>query len=173
MASKTKHRRERRSDPRHLAHITLSEIVGLLEAVDEGGGEMTAARVAQEVDEDLKGLSRIIDSTEFLGFLVVDEGTLRLTDLSHTILDANVRQRKTIFRHIVEELPLVQQLVERLRSTGTPLSRNVVVREIAAGSGSYQSEQLFDALVYWGRYVELFQYDGNTEQLSLRPPAKA
>jgi len=173
MASKPKDRRQRRTDPHRLARVTLSEILGLLEAIDEAGGESTAAAVGQDVEEDVSRLGPILDATEFLGLLTVDEGTLRITDLSRRILHAGVRERKAIFRSIVQDLPLFRLLLEKLRSVGRPLSRDEVVQAIGAAAGSHRAEDLVDALVFWGRYVELLRYDGNSEQLSLRTPAKA
>src|SRR5437867_3866106 len=45
-----------------------------------------------------------------------------------------------------------------------------IVAAFALHFGTYQSEDLFRALVYWGRYSELVAYDSRSEQLSLRVP---
>ena len=57
------------------------------------------------------------------------------------------------------------------RKAGRPLSREEILGAIAAQVGSHQAEDFFNALVYWGRYVELVHYDSESEELTLRVPS--
>jgi hypothetical protein len=58
------------------------------------------------------------------------------------------------------------------RQAGRPLTRQEIVDTLSSRVGSHQAEDLFKALVYWGRYVELVRYDSQTEELTLRVPSK-
>jgi len=58
------------------------------------------------------------------------------------------------------------------RKAGRPLSREEIIEALSARVGSHQAEDLFKALVYWGRYVELVRYDSQSEMLTLRTPSK-
>ena len=56
------------------------------------------------------------------------------------------------------------------RTAGRPLSRDEVLGTIAAQVGSHNAGDFFRALVYWGRYTELVNYDSESEELTLRAP---
>ncbi len=157
-------------DVHPFAKVSFSQIVGLAEAVDEMGGEADVAVIAEEVDMDVDRLGPIVSAAEFLGMMWVDGGTLRVTDLSRKVLGASVRGRKAIFREIVKEVPVFRQVVEMARAKGRPLTRQEVLEAIAARVGTHAAEDVFLALVYWGRYCELVSYDSRSELLSLRNP---
>lgn len=157
-------------DVHPIAKVSLSQIVGLAEAVDEVGGEADVAVIADEVEMDVDRLGPIVSAAEFLGMMAVDGGNLRLTDLSRKALAASVRGRKAIFRDIVKEVPVFRQVLEMARAKGRPLTRLEVLDAIANRVGSHASEDVFRALVYWGRYCELVSYDSGSELLTLRKP---
>ena len=157
-------------DVHPIAKVSLSQIVGLAEAVDEMGGEADVAVIADEVEMDVDRLGPIVSAAEFLGMMAVEGGNLRLTDLSRKALGASVRGRKAIFRDIVKDVPVFRQVLEMARAKGRPLTRLEVLGAIANRVGSHASEDVFRALVYWGRYCELVSYDSGSELLTLRKP---
>lgn len=162
----------RLADMHPIAKVSLGQIIGLVEAVDEIGGEADAATIGQEFDMDLDRLGPVVDAAEFLGLLSVTEGDLRITELSRKVLAANQKQRKAIIRDIIEEVPVFRQVTGMVRAAGRPLSREEVLDALSAQVGSHQSEDFFKALVYWGRYVELVNYDSESEEFSLRTPSR-
>lgn len=155
-----------------IAKVSVGQILGLVEAVDEVGGVADVATISQEVDMDLDRLGPILNAAEFLGLVHVEDGDLRITDLSRRLLSATVRERKVILRDILDDVPLFRHITDMARRAGRALSRQVVLEALAARVGSHQAEDLFKALVYWGRYVELLRYDSQSEQLTLRLPSK-
>ena len=165
-------RANRLSDMHSIAKVSVGQILGLVEAVDEVGGMADVARISQEVEMDVDRLGPILGAAEFLGLVTVDEGDIRITDLSRRLLSSNVRERKAIVRDIIDDLPVFRRITEMARTAGRPLDRGEVLDAIAANVGTHQAEDVFKALVYWGRYVELVQYDSDAEQLSLRTPSK-
>ncbi len=161
----------RLADMHPIAKVSLSQILGLVEAVDEMGGSADAATIGQEFDMDLDRLGPVVDAAEFLGLLSVGDGDLKTTDLSQKVLAANQKQRKAIIRDIIEDVPVFRQITSMVRQAGRPLGRQEVLEALAAQVGTHQSEDFFKALVYWGRYVELVTYDSESEELSLRVPS--
>ena len=156
------------ADMHPIAKVSVGQILGLVEAIDEVGGSADAATIAQEVEMDIDRLGPIIDAAEFLNFVRVEDGDLTITDLSRKVLHANVRERKKLIREIIDDVPIFRQVTEMARRAGRPLSREEVLGTIAAQVGSHNADDLFDALVYWGRYTELVTYDSESEQLTLR-----
>jgi hypothetical protein len=62
--------------------------------------------------------------------------------------------------------------MDMARAAGRPLSREEILEALSARVGSHQAQDLFKALVYWGRYVELLRYESQSELLSVRTPSK-
>ncbi len=155
-----------------IARVSVGQILGLVEAIDEVGGSADAATISQEVEMDIDRLGPIIDAAEFLAFVKVDEGDLTITDLSRKVLHANVRERKKIIRDIIDDVPIFKQVMEMARAAGRPLSREEILGAITARVGTHNADDLFNALVYWGRYTELVSYDSESEELTIRVPTE-
>ncbi len=155
-----------------MAKVSVGQILGLVEAVDEVGGVADAATLSREVEMDVDRLGPILNAAEFLGLVTVEDGDIRITDLSRQLLTANVRERKKIVREIIDDLPAFRFVTEMARSAGAPLGRQEIVEALAGRVGTHQAEDVFNALVYWGRYAELVRYDSEAEQLTLRTPSK-
>jgi NitT/TauT family transport system ATP-binding protein len=160
------------ADFRSMAKVSVGQVLGLVEAIDEVGGVADVATISQEVDMDLDRLGPVLGAAEFLGLLAVEEGDVRMTDLSRKLLHASVRERKAILRRVIDEVPVFRMVLDAARQARRPLERQEVLDAITARTGSHQAEDLFKALVYWGRYVELLQYDSRSEQVRLRPLSK-
>jgi len=160
------------ADFRSIGKVSVGQILGLIEAVDEVGGVADVATISKEVEMDVDRLGPIIDAAEFLGLVQVHEGDIRITDLSRKLLHASVHERKKIVREIIDDVPLFRLVTDMARQAGRPLSRQEIVEALAARVGSHQAEDLFKALMYWGRYVELLRYDSGSEQVTLRTPSK-
>lgn len=143
----------------------MGQILGLVEAIDEVGGTADVATISQEVEMDIDRLGPIIDAAELLNFVKVEEGDLTITDLSRKVLHANVQERKTLIRDIIDDVPIFRMVMEMAKAASRPLSRDEVLGSIAAQVGTHNASDLFDALVYWGRYTELVLYDSESEEL--------
>ncbi len=163
---------KRVKDFHSISKASVGQVLGLVEAVDETGGTADVATISREVEMDIDRLGPILAAAEFLGLLEVEDGDVRMTDLSRKLLSASVRERKSIVRGIIDDLPVFRRVTEMARVAGRPLDRREVVDALAANVGSHQAEEVFKALVYWGRYVELVRYDSESELLSLRTPSK-
>ena len=151
-----------------MAKVSVGQILGLVEAVDEVGGVADAATISREVEMDVDRLGPILTAAEFLGLVTIEDGDIRITELSRKLLTANVRERKRIVREIIDDMPTFRLVMEMARSSGAPLGRQQVVQALADRVGSHQAEDVFNALVYWGRYAELVRYDSESEQLTVR-----
>jgi len=156
------------TDFHSMAKVSVGQILGLVEAVDEVGGVADAAKISREVEMDVDRLGPILTAAEFLGLVTIEDGDIRITELSRKLLTANVRERKRIVREIIDDMPTFRLVMEMARSSGAPLGRQQVVQALADRVGSHQAEDVFNALVYWGRYAELVRYDSESEQLTVR-----
>ena len=160
----------RRMDLQSITKVSFSQIVALARAVEEHGGQADVARIADDVEMDLEGIGPVVAAAEFLGVLTVDEGNLRLTDFGRKVIKASVRERKAMLRQFMKDLPVFRYVIQLIETSGRPASRREVIDALSVHFGSYEAEDLFRALVYWGRASELIAYDSRTELLTLRTP---
>src|SRR2546429_4987797 len=123
-----------------MSKVSVGQILGLVEAVDEVGGVADAATIAREVDMDIDRLGPILGAAEFLGLVTVEDGDIRITDLSRKILLANVRERKKIIREIIDDLPAFRLAMRMSRNAGTPLERQKDLQDLADRDGRHQAE---------------------------------
>jgi len=149
----------------------LTQILGLLTAIDGAGGETDVARIAVDVRMNIVTIGPVVDAAEFLGLVKVHEGDIVLTELGSKLLRSGLRQRKEIIRSVIDQMPLFRQVTDLIRAAGRPLSRQEVTETLSEHVGTHHSDATFQALVYWGRYVERVTYDGAAELLGLRGPA--
>jgi len=154
-----------------ISRVSLGQIVGLLKAVEEAGGDADVAEIGRSVEMDLDALGPIVNAAEFLGLARAEEGNLTIEELGRKVLNAGLRQRKAIVREIIKELPSFQRLTERIQATGRPATREEVLAAIEERFGSHNAPSIFNALIYWGRYVELLSYDSRSERIELRQPS--
>lgn len=158
------------ADMHPIARVSAGQILGLVEAIDEVGGSADVATISQEVEMDIDRLGPIIDAAELLGFVKVEEGDLTITDVSRKVLHANMPERKKFIREIIDDVPIFKEVMAMARQAGRPLSRAEILGRITAQVGTHNADDLFNALVYWGRYTELVVYDSESEELTLRAP---
>src|SRR3989442_11383535 len=106
-----------------MAKVSVGQILGLVEAVDEVGGVADAATISREVEMDVDRLGPILVAAEFLGLATVEDGDIRITELSRKLLTPGVRERRPIVRDTIDDLPAVRLVMEMARSSTTPPAR--------------------------------------------------
>src|SRR2546428_7472512 len=143
-----------RSGMQPISRVSLGQIVGLLKAIEEAGGDADVAEIGRSVEMDLDGLGHIVDAAVFLGLARAEEGNLTIEDLGRKVLTASLRQRKAIVRDIIKDLSTFRRLTELLHAAGRSLKREEVLAAIAEHWGTHDAPSIFNSLIYWGRYVE-------------------
>ena len=157
-------------DLHSITKVAFSQVVALARAVDEHGGQADVARIADDVEMDLDGIGPVVAAAEFLGVVTVEDGDLRLTEFGRKLIKASVKERKAMLREFMKDLPVFRYVIQLIESSGRPASRREVLEALAVHFGTHSSEDLFRALVYWGRASELIAYDSRSELLTLRKP---
>src|SRR5450759_1163315 len=94
--------------------VTISEIIGLLEAVNDSGGVEDAARLAGDFDLELDEILPSIDGAELLGFVTVKNGNIELTADAKRFLEMGIHERKKIIRDKVQGVELIKELRNKL-----------------------------------------------------------
>ncbi len=144
---------------------SVSEVTGLLVLLDAHKGSDDIARLADDLDLEIDEILPSIDFAEALDMVTVSDGRATLTDTGRAFLKGSIRGRKSIVREQLKRTTLFRTLVRALE--GAPegvLHEDDLTRLIEFTTTP--SEEKIQNIVNWGRYAELFRYDGDTRVIA-------
>jgi NitT/TauT family transport system ATP-binding protein len=124
-----------------------------------------AGSLQYEVDE----LLPLGETLQLLGFAVLEEGDIHLTDAGRQFVDADTDERKQLFAAALRaHVPLVNMIRQVLDERWNHRASAVRFRDELEDhmSPDYAADTL-RTVIGWGRYAELFSYDEEAEQFSL------
>jgi NitT/TauT family transport system ATP-binding protein len=124
-----------------------------------------AAVLQFEVDDILP----LGETLQLLGFAVLEEGDILLTDLGRSFVNVDTDERKRIFGAALRQhVPLANMIRQVLDERWNHRASAVRFRDELEDhmSASYAADTL-RTVIAWGRYAELFSYDEEAEQFSL------
>jgi len=158
-----------------LPHARPGGIAGLLELLNDRGGEDDLYHVAEELLMEVDDLLPIVDAATLLGFLISYHGDLKLTAAGKAFADADIATRKTLFREaVLSHVNLLQQVRRTLDSKADGAMPLEFFRDILDEHfPEHEVQAQIDTALNWGRYAELFTYDPERDQLLLHSAAGA
>jgi NitT/TauT family transport system ATP-binding protein len=156
---------------RGLPHITISDLAGLLEYLDEMPSDRADIyQLAKELKVDSDPLLRLTEAAEFLGFATIAHGDITLTALGETFAEAGILARKEIFATRIRRLPILKWLLTLLRKAERQqLKWEVVQTALELEFPPEEASRQLDTAVDWGRYAEVLAYEDGTEVIFLEP----
>ena len=104
-----------------------------------------------------------------LGLADVDDADLEITDEGRIFVAADILESKQIFAlEARERAPLVRAIYKALETTKDGnLGEGFFLDLLRRGFSEDEARQQLKIAVDWGRYGELFDFDGNTGQFTL------
>jgi NitT/TauT family transport system ATP-binding protein len=152
-----------------LPHSRPGGVGGLLELLNDRGGEEDVYHIAEDLLLEVDDLLPIMDAATLLGFATVNEGDVRITPQGRAYAEADIPTRKELFRNAaLQHASLLQQMYSALEKKSNhtmPLEffRDLLDERFAQVEVDHQIE----TALLWGRYAEIFTYDPETDQLHL------
>ena len=151
-----------------LPYVSISEIIGLLEILDDQKGTVDVFELATRIGKDFGSTIAVVKSAELLDFVDTPKQIVVLTDTGKKFVAASINERKTLLKQQMLALRLFDLVANMLqRSDGLTISEDVVVEQLAILFPTEDPEKLFETLVGWGRYGELFGYSSDDRILYL------
>ncbi|MGA8150852.1 MAG: AAA-associated domain-containing protein [Terriglobales bacterium] len=156
-----------------LPHARPGGIAGLLELLNDRGGKDDLYHVAEELLMEVDDLLPIVEAATLMGFATSHHGDLALTTAGKTFVEADIAERKVLFREaILSHVTLLQQVRRTLESKADGAMTLEFFRDILDEHFPESEVQAqIDTALNWGRYAEIFTYDSESDRLLLRPPA--
>lgn len=151
-----------------LPQTEISRIIGLLETLDDHQGREDIYKLARELNYEFGELLSVIKACEVLELVNTPGGDVILTELGKEFLASGMNGKKGILKKQMGELSLIKYLKRRLsESDEHNLSKDDVLDDLRNTLPNENAESLFNFLVNWGRYAEIFGYNNDSETLYL------
>jgi len=158
-----------------LPHARVGGIAGLMELLHDRGRE-DLFRLAEELIMDVQDLLPILEACVLLGFVLLREGDVQITPQGVRFADADIQQRKILFREAaLEHVTILRQIDSVLRRKSDHSISDEFFHDILDEYFSEDEVQRqFETAMNWGRYAEIFDYDRESGRLlQAEPPVAA
>ena len=158
-----------------LPQVSTNRLSGLIETVAGApyNGKADLPIIASTLQKEVDDLFPIAETLQMLRFAEIGGGDIRLTDAGAAFADADMDERKRLFRrHLLGYVPLAQhvrRVLDERASHTAPKSR--FLDELEDYMTPEAAEQTLRAVIEWGRYAEAFAYDDEMATFSLENPA--
>lgn len=149
-----------------LPHVNLTEVVGFLDILAQEGGRADAFGLAQKLMKDSLNILIMAKAAELLDFVDTPKNQVVLTDLGKNFIKADINIRKKMIHERMMQLKLVQLFYQKLlNNEELAISKEDAIQSIHEWLPNENPEDVFDTLVQWARFGELFGYNDDTQQV--------
>jgi NitT/TauT family transport system ATP-binding protein len=139
------------------------------------GGKTDLYNLANELAMDVEDLLPIVDAAQLLGFMNVSEGDCEITNQGRAFAEADILTRKILFKQAaLEHVPLLRQIEHSLRVKADRTLPDEFFYDILEEHFSEdEADRQLNTALNWGRYAEIFDYDGDEGKLFLTEPQES
>ena len=154
--------------PEPLPQVQLGEVFGLMEVLRDRGGRADVFGLDMVTEYDFGHTLSVIKAGEMLALLDTPRNNVALTVLGNKLLDKDINDRKPLINRQLRTLntfKFILKIVEECPNKR--LTKDIILEELVMRLPTEDVEKLFETVVSWGRFAELFVYEVDTETLSL------
>ncbi|HUN45986.1 MAG TPA: nitrate/sulfonate/bicarbonate ABC transporter ATP-binding protein [Stellaceae bacterium] len=157
-----------------LPPASIQQLMGLLDTLvtDPYNGRADLPHLAETVDLTVDDLFPLLETLQLLGYAQVGGGDIEITAAGRKIAEADMLDRKQIFaEHLLRYVPLIAHIRRVLdERPGHTAPSGRFLSELEDHLSEEDASEVFDTVVNWARYAELFAYDYDQGVLSLENP---
>ncbi len=151
-----------------LPATTTSEVVGLLEYLEAHGGKDDLFEISANAHQEFGRVIAVTKAAEILGFIDTPKQDVVLTPLGWQFVRAGAEERKRIWCTQLLNIKLFRDLYTRLQQhPDEPMSADDVKEMIIIALPHENYETMFETVIRWARFGNLFAYDEDTDQITL------
>jgi NitT/TauT family transport system ATP-binding protein len=152
-----------------LPHARPGGIAGLLELLNDRGGNEDLYHVADELQMEVDDLLPIVEAAVLLAFATSDKGDVEITPEGKAFAEADISTRKALFREaVLAHIALLKQMsnvLESKKDHAIPLEffRDILDEHFSRD----ETQREIDTALDWGRYADIFEYDSSSDRLAM------
>jgi len=155
----------------NLPPVGPSEVIGLLEVLDNAGGKMDIFKLATETGSEFGHCLAVAKTAELIDLIDTPKQSVVFTDLGKRFVKADTPERKELFSTQVRGLRIFQTLLTWLdESPEKEIQRDEVISRLQSFFPNEKLDKLFDTLVGFGRYAEILSYNAKLGLLTQPRP---
>ena len=143
----------------------VNRVFGLLDLLRAYNGKTDVATLTVDLRIALDELLPIIDTAEYMGLVVVQQGDISLTDIGKKALGGKIPERKKLVHDKLIGLEPFADVI-RIIQDKKQLSRFELARFVSTKWGfTTDLPTIINVIISWGVFTGLFRYDGQSESL--------
>ncbi|WP_156802632.1 AAA-associated domain-containing protein [Coprothermobacter platensis] len=151
-----------------LPKARVSEVLGLLEILDDEHGRVDLYKLGRTVGHDIDELISTIETAQLFGLVDVDNGDVVFTDVGKQFTDEDMEERKHYISESLSKLPYMTQLLTALlqsdeHAVDMDFLKNVIDGDFSERETEYYIRNLLD----WARFAELVWVDSDEQTIHL------
>jgi NitT/TauT family transport system ATP-binding protein len=151
-----------------LPFVTVSEIIGLLEILDNNAGKIDVFDLALRIGKDFGFTLAVVKATELLDFIDTPKQDVIFTPTGRKFLESDVNERKILFQQQLRSLRIFEVIIAILqKKENYSIEEDFILEELAILLPTENPELLLNTIIDWGRYGELFGYNADEKNVYL------
>src|SRR5215470_15180662 len=157
-----------------LPPASIQQLMALLDTLTAApfGGRADLPHLAEELSLSVDDLFPLIETLQLMGLAQVGGGDIEATAPGRSLAEADMQKRKQIFgEHLLRTVPLIAHIRRVLdERPGHTAPSGRFLSELEDHLSEEDASEVFETVVNWARYAELFAYDLDSGVLSLENP---
>ena len=150
-----------------IPNVPVESIMGLLEILKSTQEVINVFDLSARIGKEFGETIAIVKAAEMLDLVDTPKDDVLMTQVGWYFLAAPLPARKTLFRQAILKLRLFQIISARLDSAPNGrVTADEVIEELASLLPYDQPARLFETIIAWGRYAEIFDYHQQTHSIS-------
>jgi len=154
-------------DQWQLPSVSVGQILGLLEKLDQVGGKQDLYKLASEIHFELGEILKVLEAGEMLKLVKAREGDVILTRTGKNMVEGDIHRRKQLFRRQIKKIPIFQEIISALKAEEGKISRGTFQEKFSSRFTPPEAEVIFRTIIDWGRYAELLSYSEDEGEICL------
>lgn len=155
----------------NLPAVGPSEIIGLMEVLDNAGGRMDMFMLATETGSEFGHCLAVTKTAELLDFVDTPKQAVVFTELGKRFMRADTAERKEIFSAQIRGLRIFQTILIWLEeSPEKEIERDAAIARLQTYFPNEKLDRLFDTIIAFGRYAEILSYNAKLGIMTLPEP---
>jgi NitT/TauT family transport system ATP-binding protein len=157
-----------------LPPASIQQLMALLDTLTAPpfNGRADLPHLAEEISLSVDDLFPLIEALQLMGLAQVGGGDIEATQPGRTLAEADMQKRKQIFgEHLLRAVPLIAHIRRVLdERPGHTAPSGRFLSELEDHLSEEDASEVFETVINWARYAELFAYDYDSGVLSLENP---
>ncbi|MGI8773036.1 MAG: ABC transporter ATP-binding protein [Acidobacteriaceae bacterium] len=156
-----------------LPHARPGGIAGLLELLLDRGGRDETYRLEDKLAFEIDDLLPIVDASQLLGFLSIEEGDAAITPSGREFAESEILKQKELFRKAATENVLLLRQITRALDTKSDhtVPEDFFLDMLDEQFSQEETLKQLETAINWGRYAELFDFDAGRRRF-VRPESE-